>query len=401
MDKIRQQKTNPTGVKPREKAIQIYFRLKGETDYCYETLAWNPTPTNLTRAGKLRAEIVEKIKHDVFVYRDYFPNSPRAQNESGTFAQYAQAWLDSPSNDWTPQSRYKFKGILQRVWMPSLHNLHARLITPAKLTEALAVAMIQFKEKNNKEPSKSLFNDWLLCVRGVFATAVTAGAIRRLEDPTQELQNKTRDKTDADPFDVNEANAVIEAAYADFGDMWGAWFEIGFYSGMRFPSEPSALTWADIDMSKAEARINKSHTKMGLQNRTKTGKSRILYLNTRCRNALERLHPLTHAQGGPIFRNNAGGDTYNAKAQRNMWRATLEKLGIRYRDMYNMRHTYATFGLMNGVNPAFMAGQLGHSVEEFFKTYAKWINTNQNQAQILLIEHALSSAAMPGHILDL
>lgn len=58
--------------------------------------------------------------------------------------------------------------------------------------------------------------------------------------------------------------------------------------------------------------------------------------------------------------------------------------------MYNMRHTYATFGLMNGVNPAFMAEQLGHSLPEFFKTYAKWIHGNQNQAQQKLIEIAIS-----------
>lgn len=390
MDNQRLSKTNPTGVKPREKTIQIFFKLKGEVDYCYETLHWSPTPANIIRAGKLRTEIVEKIKHDIFNYGEYFPNSPRAQLASGTFAEYAQAWLDSPENDWTPQSRYKFKGILQRVWMPTLHNIQVKLITRAKITEALAAGMIQFKDKNNKEPSKSLFNDWLLCIRGVFATAITAGALKRLEDPTQDLLNKTRDKTDADPFDINEANAIIAAAYTDYGDMWGAWFEMGFYSGMRFPSEPSALTWADIDLNKAEARITKSQTKLGLQHRTKTGKNRILYLNSRCRNALARLKPLTHAQGGPIFRNASGGDTYNAKAQRNMWRAILEKLGIRYRDMYNMRHTYATFGLMQGVNPAFMAGQLGHSVEEFFKTYAKWINTNQNQVQIELIERGLS-----------
>ncbi len=388
MDKKRI-KTNPTGVKPREKAIQIKFKLKGEADYCYETIKWNPSPTNIIKAGKLRAEIMEKIKHDVFVYGDYFPDSPRAQLASGTFTEYAQAWLDSPENDWTPQSRYKFKGILQRVWMPSLYSYQVKIITRAKITDALASAIALFKQKNNKEPSKSLYNDWLLCIRGVFATAVTAGAIKRLEDPTQDLQNKTRDKTEVDPFDIPEANSIIEAAYSKFGDMWGAWFEMGFYSGMRFPSEPSALTWADIDLNKAEARINKSNTKMGLQNRTKTRKSRTLYLNSRSRNALERLKPLTHTLGGLIFLNDAGGDTYNAKAQRNMWREILEDLGIRYRDMYNMRHTYATFGLMNGVNPAFMADQLGHSVEEFFKTYAKWINSNQNQVQIDLIEKAL------------
>ncbi len=37
-----------------------------------------------------------------------------------------------------------------------------------------------------------------------------------------------------------------------------------------------------------------------------------------------------------------------------------------------------------------MTVQLGHSVEELSKTYAKWINTNQNQVQINLIETALN-----------
>lgn len=383
-------KTIPTGVKPRANAIQIYFRQKGEADYCYETLPWKPTPANLIRAGKLRAEIVEKIKHGIFSYADYFPDSPRAQIAKGTFTDYAQAWLDLPTNDWTPQTRNKFKGILQRVWIPSLYQYQVKLITRAHITDALATAIALFKEGNNKEPSQSLYNDWLLCVRGVFATATAAGAIKRNEDPTQDLTNKARVRDEIDPFEIEEANEIIKLAYAEHGDMWGAWFELGFYSGMRFPGEASALTWADVDVRKAEARINKTMTKMGLQNRTKTGKGRILYLNSRARNALERLKTLGLPSGGPVFVNTAGGNAYNAKKQRTIWREIITKLGYRYRDMYNMRHTYATFGLMNGVNPAFMAEQLGHSLQEFFKTYAKWINSNHNQAQTQLIETAIN-----------
>lgn len=383
-------KTNPTGVKPREKAIQIKFRLKGEADYCYETLHWNPTPANITRAGKLRSEITEKIKHDIFNYAEYFPNSPRAQVAKGTFADYAQAWLDLPTNDWTPQSRNKFKGILQRVWMPSLYQYQVKLINRGHITDALASAIAAFKENHNKEPSQSLYNDWLLCVRGVFATAIAARALKRNDDPTQDLINKTRVRDEIDPFETEEANAIIEEAYTTYGDMWGAWFELGFYSGMRFPGEAAALTWSDVDVRKAEARVNKTMTKMGLQNRTKTGKGRILYLNSRARSALERVKALGLPSGGPVFVNTTGGNAYNAKKQRTIWREIITKLGYRYRDMYNMRHTYATFGLMNGVNPAFMAEQLGHSLQEFFKTYAKWINTNQNQTQIKLIEKAIS-----------
>jgi len=35
--------------------------------------------------------------------------------------------------------------------------------------------------------------------------------------------------------------------------------------------------------------------------------------------------------------------------------------GIRYRPAYNTRHTYATVCLMNGLNPVYVASQLGHS----------------------------------------
>jgi integrase len=380
---------NPVGVKSREKTIQIKFKLKGEESYCYETLPWAPTPINIATAGKLRAEIVEKIKHDVFSYEEYFPNSIRASNNKGTFLEYAQAWLDSPTNDWTPQTREKFKGILNRVWVPTLHSLQVRLITKAKVTDALATAIIKFKNKSQKDPSKSLFNDWLLCIRGVFSTAIDAGAIKKHEDPTQDIKNKTRDKNDTDPFEMIEANAIIDKAYEKYGDMWGAWFELGFYSGMRYPSEPSALLWSDVDLDKSEVRIHKIMTKAGLQRRTKTGKSRVLLLNSRCCNAINRLKAANYKPDGYLFINRLGGTAFEAKAQRAMWKAILGELGIRYRVMYNMRHTYATFGLMSGVNPAFMAAQLGHSVEEFFKTYAKWINTNQNQLQVQLIEESI------------
>jgi integrase len=382
----------PPGVTPRQNSIQIKFKIETEDDYCYETFYWKPTPVNIAKAGKIRAEIVEKIKHGIFEYAEYFPNSHRAQNVSGTFAEYAQAWLDCPTNDWKPQSRYKFRGILQRVWIPSLHSLQVRAITPAKINNSLAEAVRVFKHRNGKEPSKSIYNDWLLCVRGVFDIATIASAIKKSDNPTQQLQNKTRDKVDADPFSITEANRIIEYIYENHGVIWGTWFELGFYTGMRYPSEPSALTWNDIDFELGEARINKIMTKAGLQNSTKTGKSRVLALNSRCRSALERLKAITLPMGPTVFVNGVGGNTFNAKAQRNMWRSAIENLGIRYRDMYNMRHTYATFGLMNGVNPAFMAGQLGHSLEEFFKTYAKWINSQQNETQISLIERAIESA---------
>jgi len=41
---------------------------------------------------------------------------------------------------------------------------------------------------------------------------------------------------------------------------------------------------------------------------------------------------------------------------------------------------------MNNANPGFMATQLGHGLDEFFKKYAKWINTLNNKTQMAFIE---------------
>lgn len=56
------------------------------------------------------------------------------------------------------------------------------------------------------------------------------------------------------------------------------------------------------------------------------------------------------------------------------------------------RHTYATQMLMAGMNHAFCAKQLGHSVEMFQRTYSKWIDGQQDDAEMGRLEAALCPA---------
>jgi integrase len=46
--------------------------------------------------------------------------------------------------------------------------------------------------------------------------------------------------------------------------------------------------------------------------------------------------------------------------------------------------------LMAGMTPAFCAKQLGHSVEMFLRTYAKWIDGGQNALEMGRLEAALA-----------
>ena len=56
------------------------------------------------------------------------------------------------------------------------------------------------------------------------------------------------------------------------------------------------------------------------------------------------------------------------------WLPLLRRAGVRYRNPYQTRHTYASMMLSNGENIMWAAKQLGHvNVEMVIKTYGKWI----------------------------
>ncbi|WP_412459957.1 integrase [Pseudomonas sp. SC11] len=64
------------------------------------------------------------------------------------------------------------------------------------------------------------------------------------------------------------------------------------------------------------------------------------------------------------------------------FKSALKALNIRERSQYDTRHAYATLCLMPGMNPAFIANQLGHSVELLLSTYAKWISSSSDWREL-------------------
>jgi len=65
-----------------------------------------------------------------------------------------------------------------------------------------------------------------------------------------------------------------------------------------------------------------------------------------------------------------------------------QELGIRYRPPYNCQHTYATMCLMAGMNSAFIATQLGHSVQMLLSTHVRWINSSTDWHELDKLDKA-------------
>jgi integrase len=55
------------------------------------------------------------------------------------------------------------------------------------------------------------------------------------------------------------------------------------------------------------------------------------------------------------------------------WVYVVDKLGLRYRDPYNARHSFVSWCLMSGKNPLWCSKQFGHSVQVMFERYGTGI----------------------------
>ena len=92
--------------------------------------------------------------------------------------------------------------------------------------------------------------------------------------------------------------------------------------------------------------------------------------------ALERQKEFTRLQGDRVFHNPRTKKPWwsDAQIRRTCWIHAVKKAGVRYRNPYQTRHTYASTHLSNGRNPWWLAKQMGHeTVEMINRHYGRWI----------------------------
>ncbi|WP_153011481.1 tyrosine-type recombinase/integrase, partial [Type-D symbiont of Plautia stali] len=79
------------------------------------------------------------------------------------------------------------------------------------------------------------------------------------------------------------------------------------------------------------------------------------------------------------------------------WRTILRRAGVRHRKAYETRHTFACWALSAGVNPNFVANQMGHSSAQMLYTvYGKWMTENNlDQMAVLNAEFSRNAPPMP------
>ena len=370
-------KQYPTGCRPHGSGIKIRFSWRGER---FEPI-WprKPTQTNLEAAARLRSEITSKAKLEILTWHDLAEHFPQYRNPDSVnsdvplFGELAQDFLNTTLV--SASTRNEYRKVLMKYWQPLYAAIPINQITPRQLRQTVAdIEWSSVKTRNNA----------LIPLRKVFDLAVDDEIIDR--NPAARIKNQKHQKPEIDPFTFEEVEQIIAYLYSTYTGpetLYAAYFEFAFWTGMR-TSEMLALTWGDIDWRQGLAYVRKAQSKGRLNQQTKTAHAREVLLNERAMNALKQAKPWTYMNGDRIFMSPRYRQQYwrNDQQPRLVFTKALRKIGIRHRKAYNTRHTYATICLMAGMNPTFVANQLGHSIQVLLSTYARWVHGDESRREL-------------------
>lgn len=162
-----------------------------------------------------------------------------------------------------------------------------------------------------------------------------------------------------------------------------------FASGLR-PGELIALKWPKIDWIGKTAFIDEAMV-VNVEGTTKTiAGTRVLDLSPQAVGALIAQKPVSYEAQEHIWLNPLTGLAWTGDAQvrKTLWMPLLQRSGVRYRNPYQTRHTFASAMLTDGVNPFYVADQLGHvDAQLVFTTYGKFIPADykKNNARLTLV----------------
>lgn len=323
------------------------------------------------------------IRESTFDYAAYFPES-RALKDVGlglskeiTFADYANRWVEAATLQ--PSSLRSYKNHIKKL-VPAFGDMPIKNIVPILIKEY----------KKTLEGYSPRYQKHILVT---FSTIMESAKNDRLIEvnPLVFVPKPKVAITKADPFFLDEVKLILNYCNQHFPHMT-LFFAIGFFMGLR-EGEIMGLKWGDFDFSKNILRVQRTITDGKIKESTKTSAYRDIPIPEILNSIIQNHKQYTMLKSEWVFVNkyNTPFMSYNT-INKYYWRTTLLACNIRYREVYQMRHSFACNSLASGFELSYVQMMLGHSsLEMIFKVYGNYIPQNN-------LRNGFSSSAFWGNI---
>lgn len=183
------------------------------------------------------------------------------------------------------------------------------------------------------------------------------------------------------PFSKEEVFRILDAS----PDKIKLFFSIGFFTGMR-TGEITALKWSDIDLENKVIQVRRTRNK-GVETTPKTKSSirDVDILDVLLPYLENHLQFKTDDEYVFLTRDNVPFNSSN-KISSIYWARVLKELNIPYRNLYQMRHTFASMMIASGEDVLWVSSMLGHKNANItLQVYAKYIKNEKKSRGTFLL----------------
>ena len=150
------------------------------------------------------------------------------------------------------------------------------------------------------------------------------------------------------------------------------YFELAVQTGLR-PSEQVALKWQAVEEKFIHIELSRVRNIEKTELKTEESR-RSIAIRPAMAKTLDAQKQLTKGVESPyVFMNTEGRPILQDKL-REHWARAMNKSGLKYRRMYETRHTFASWALAAGETPEWVARTLGHvDTSMVYRTYGRYI----------------------------
>ncbi|MCB4204524.1 site-specific integrase [Deferribacterales bacterium Es71-Z0220] len=351
---------------------------------CREYLGIDNTKQNWRFAERLASEIEQKILLDTLDYAEYFPESKKLEllgiirKKEYLFCEYANNWLVRTQKK--VEAELMDKGTL-RAYITGYKKLKESEFWYKKLNEITKIDVEDYITYLAKNKKNKTVNNLLIPCRLILKSAFEEDLLTK--DLAKFVKSLKNEKVDIDPFTAEEVISILKHFEQKYQHLH-LFFAVGFFTGMRL-SEIIGMLWKNFDFNRNTYLVNNVIVNGQVKNKTKTVEShREIVLPDILIPIIHKHKQYTYLKSEYVFVNQYNKPfTRPDKIAELYWKPALKKLGFRYRNMYQMRHTHAILSILAGDNVHDIAKRLGHTnLETFFRRYAKYLKDYLSKSKI-------------------
>lgn len=346
--------------------VFMYRKVK-----CTESLYLENNPKNLKAAENKIADILSQIRNNTFNYADHFPQSKKISRFAVKPKSYYMNQLFENQKKFVQKNqRYAaftkrdYINYIDKYLIPSFGKILVTELKPSRIKEWI----------NSLDLSAKFISNILSQLRATLADAINDEII--LKNPLDNVnvrrlfQLKTPNTPyKVEPFTDDEKKILLENSNGEVQSL----IQFGFYSGMRI-GETLALKWENIDLENNIVTVKYTMNK-GVLERPKTESSkREINLFVKAREALDSQLNYKTADDFVFHNPNTGKYWTTTDIFRKHWVNLIKLSAVKYRNPYQMRHSFASMLITNGENIHNVASYLGHiDVSMVTKIYGNYI----------------------------